>query len=146
MGGLRSENGIFDLSGVCKFKFIIYMNLIKKIEEIRRQPEHVRMRYVWLCVAVSMACVVALWFFSMASMFSGMNENTENSSSVLPDLSEQLEQFKNSANSLKDLQQPLGSEEGLSVQSEQFKDDISEDIEGISESASYSSIGNVDEQ
>jgi len=48
------------------------MNLYEKIEEIRSKPEHIRMRYVWAMVAISMVFVIAIWFFSLAS-----NQNTE---------------------------------------------------------------------
>lgn len=36
-----------------------------KVEDIRRKPEHIRMRYVWFFVAVSMLFVIILWIFSL---------------------------------------------------------------------------------
>lgn len=41
------------------------MSLIEKIEEIRKKPEHIKMRYVWLCVIVCMFLIVAIWFLSI---------------------------------------------------------------------------------
>jgi hypothetical protein len=46
------------------------MNIYNKLEEIREKPEHIRMRYVWLCVVVSMLFVLAIWVFS----FQGGNQ------------------------------------------------------------------------
>jgi hypothetical protein len=41
------------------------MGLQDKIEKIRQKPEHIRMRYVWFFVAVSMIFVIMLWIFSL---------------------------------------------------------------------------------
>lgn len=43
--------------------------LFDKIEAIRREPEHIRMRYVMLSVAVSMVFVVLLWALSVYEGF-----------------------------------------------------------------------------
>jgi hypothetical protein len=40
------------------------MGIFEKIEEVRQKPEHIRVRYVWACVAISMIFVLALWIFS----------------------------------------------------------------------------------
>lgn len=37
----------------------------KKIVEIRKQPEAVRMRYLLLCLGVTMFFVVIIWIFSL---------------------------------------------------------------------------------
>lgn len=42
-------------------------NISKKIEEIRRKPEHIRLRYAWLCVGVSMVFILIVWFFSLSA-------------------------------------------------------------------------------
>lgn len=41
------------------------MGLIEKIEEIRKKPDHVKLRYVWFFVALCMVLIVAIWFFSL---------------------------------------------------------------------------------
>jgi len=41
------------------------MSLQNKIEEIRKKPEHIRLRYVWALVAVSMFFIIIIWFFSL---------------------------------------------------------------------------------
>ncbi len=40
------------------------MNLERKIEEIRKKPEHIRLRYVYGMIAVSMFFIILLWIFS----------------------------------------------------------------------------------
>ncbi len=41
------------------------MGLIGKIEEIRKKPDHIKLRYVWFFVALCMVLIVAIWFFSL---------------------------------------------------------------------------------
>lgn len=45
------------------------MNIRNKIEEIRRQPEHIRMRYVIGSVTVTMFFISVLWIFSVITTF-----------------------------------------------------------------------------
>ena len=79
------------------------MNISKKIEQIRRQPEHVRMRWVIGSVAVSMFFVFVIWLFSLQLMFN-KDAQVKNESNGL---SETLKQIKETAPSLKDI--PLTS-------------------------------------
>ncbi|MDP1619869.1 MAG: hypothetical protein Q8M12_02630 [bacterium] len=37
---------------------------MEKIEEIRKKPEHIRRRYVWFFVGVSMVFIMMIWVFS----------------------------------------------------------------------------------
>ncbi|MBP9728451.1 MAG: hypothetical protein KBD27_03685 [Candidatus Moranbacteria bacterium] len=39
--------------------------LQKKIEEIRREPESVRLRYAVICASVSMVFIVGIWLLSV---------------------------------------------------------------------------------
>ena len=43
------------------------MNIERKIEEIRRKPEHIRIRYIYGLMAISMFFILLLWFFSFFS-------------------------------------------------------------------------------
>jgi len=43
------------------------MGIYNKIDEIRRKPEHIRLRYVWVCVIISMALVLGIWALSLKS-------------------------------------------------------------------------------
>lgn len=119
------------------------MNIIKKIEEIRQQPEHIRMRWVWGCVAVAMFFVVALWIFSVAAMFSRIEDNPE-PSDTMPDFAQQLKDLKENAPSLEDLDQPLGGESSEGIRMPENKDAGAGLDEGnleIPESGSYSNLG-----
>lgn len=40
------------------------MNINDKIEEIRNKPEHIKIRYVWGSVAISMIIIIIIWIFS----------------------------------------------------------------------------------
>ncbi len=40
------------------------MDLERKIEEIRKKPEHIRLRYVYGMMAISMFFIILLWIFS----------------------------------------------------------------------------------
>lgn len=46
------------------------------IEEIRRKPENIRIRYVWACVAFSMVFILVIWFFSIGFGFSSVKNET----------------------------------------------------------------------
>ena len=41
------------------------MGFMDKIEKIRNQPEDVRKRYVFVWVAISMCCVIVIWFVTL---------------------------------------------------------------------------------
>lgn len=44
------------------------MNLNEKIKEIRSKPEHIRLRYVYGALAVSMLFILIIWVFSIKNM------------------------------------------------------------------------------
>lgn len=100
----------------------ILEKISKKIELIRRQPEHVRMRYVWGCVAVSMFIVLMFWIFSIFSMFNKENKSASNPDKAVPGLGKQLQTIKEQAPSLKDLdsQSLLNNEENDNSTKEDF--------------------------
>lgn len=50
--------------------------LIEKIEAIRREPEHIRMRYVMLSVLVSMILVILLFVFSIYEGFRSVRDES----------------------------------------------------------------------
>lgn len=45
------------------------MNILEKIENVRKSPEPVRIRYVVTSVSVSMFFVITIWLFSLAASF-----------------------------------------------------------------------------
>jgi hypothetical protein len=85
------------------------MNLLDKIEAIRQQPENIRMRWVWGCVAVSMAIVFAIWIFYLTTLFKNSPaQPAETTDSSIEDLKQQFQDIKEQTTSLKTLDsQPL---------------------------------------
>jgi hypothetical protein len=57
------------------------MSISDKIEEIRKKPEHVRMRYVWASVAVTMFFIFIIWLFSLQEIFKSTSPQPEESES-----------------------------------------------------------------
>ena len=50
-------------------------NIWEKIEEVRRQPEPVRMRYALICIAVSMLFVIGIWMLSVNESFHSVSRD-----------------------------------------------------------------------
>ncbi|MDO8566385.1 MAG: hypothetical protein Q7S04_04385 [Candidatus Moranbacteria bacterium] len=48
----------------------------EKIEWVRRQPEHIRMRYVLGSLFVSMVFILGIWFLSLAESFQSIKQDT----------------------------------------------------------------------
>lgn len=123
------------------------MNINKKIEEIRRLPENVRMLWVWGCVIVSMFVISIFWIFSITSMFAN-KEKTVSDQGVennLQDVQEQLQILQKQASEIKN----AGSLDASSIESIQENaltpDAISN--EGFSnnpQSADYSTLPKTD--
>jgi hypothetical protein len=63
----------------------------KKIYEIRRQPEHIRLRYVWGAVALSMIFVIFIWIMSVKINFLKVQSDADTKRS----LEGMQEQFQN---------------------------------------------------
>jgi hypothetical protein len=90
---------------------LFHMNISEKIEEMRHQPEHIRIRYVWGCVAVSMFIVLAVWIFSIFSMFGETSTSSDQKTTAsTEELKQQLQGFKDQTQTIQDLgNQPLGT-------------------------------------
>jgi len=67
------------------------MDLNEKIEEIRRKPEHIRLRYVWGGVAISMFFIIIIWIFSLSDSINKMKP-TDNGN--LPDIKQSLDEMQ----------------------------------------------------
>lgn len=57
------------------------MSISDKIEEIRKKPEHIRLRYVWFGVAIVMLFVIIIWLFSLQEIFKKTVPQPDNSES-----------------------------------------------------------------
>ena len=73
------------------------MGVYDKIEEIRKKPEHIRLRYVWFMVGISTVAIILLWWFSFKSKQIEVNSAIESlhSSDTIPQINEQTEALKN---------------------------------------------------
>jgi len=72
------------------------MNLSEKIEEIKRKPEHVRLRYVWFFVSVSMVVVISIWILSIKADVGNVNSEISEmrSTNDLDDVSKKIGEQK----------------------------------------------------
>lgn len=53
-----------------------------KVHEIRQQPEHMRVRYVWGAVAITMSIVILIWLISLRINFLQINSDTQTRETV----------------------------------------------------------------
>jgi len=74
------------------------MSIIQiKIDEIRRKPEHIRVRYAWMYTAIAMVFVILIWVISFSA---GKNDSSkENPAIIQPEV---LSQFQEGKKSLED--------------------------------------------
>jgi hypothetical protein len=86
--------------------------LQNKIDEIRRKPEHIRIRYAWVYTAIVMFFVILIW---IASFNSGEEETLQSNTAIVqPDV---LDQFQEGKKSLQDTtDQMKGTFQGLGQQ------------------------------
>ncbi len=54
------------------------MGLSQKIDEIRKKPEHIRMRYVFASVLIAMIFIFLIWVFSVRESFKELKIETKN--------------------------------------------------------------------
>ena len=78
------------------------INIKEKIEQINKEPEHIRMMYVWICVAASMFIIFIVWVFSIFSMFTNHKINTADNNNT-EEIGKQLQDLREQAASLKSL-------------------------------------------
>ncbi len=77
--------------------------LWEKIESIREQPEHIRMRYVVGCLIVSMLFILGIWLLSVGEGFRNISKEASDATmqggelmpkDQVPSLNDLLEQAK----------------------------------------------------
>ena len=92
------------------------MNLAEKIEAIRQKPEHIRLRYVWFLVVLSMTFIFIIWIFSLKSR--PVSAPILKDTVISPDLTEE---FQTQKESWQETQQQLKNslEEAQNQQTEQ---------------------------
>ncbi len=121
------------------------MKLEEKIEAIRRQPDHIRLRWVWGSVLLSMLLIFIIWIFSINLMLkNGKDELPENTDSLVSDLKDQTNQIKEQAKSLKDSTENLSQTiktEGISASKENTAQHTT-DLNPSTQSAQYTNLEN----
>lgn len=85
------------------------MGLVEKIEAIKKEPEHIRLRYVWFSVFISMFFIIILWIFSLQVGNTNKEASLEQSVN-LNGLGGEIEQQKNTLQqTVKDIQSSSAS-------------------------------------
>lgn len=124
----------------------------KKIEAIRQEPEHIRLRYVWGSVFATMILVLAIWFFSISIMLNKNNSSTNTENSSLGDLKQQLQSINQShpqTPSLGDYaDQPLNIDNSGVVQDNSIApaDNSTDVLPEVPQSQQYSDLQNSNTQ
>jgi hypothetical protein len=99
---------------------MVSFDIWKKIEEVRRQPEAVRMRYALVCLAVSMLFVIGIWMLSVNESFHSVSGNVpqvfEKGKGLVPDETPSLGDMLKQAS-------PLRVDNGKETTGQQFFDD-----------------------
>lgn len=88
------------------------MNIRQKIEAIRKEPEHVRVRYVWILTGVCMFFVILIWIFSLKQLASQKQGDSlpffgEDGQKAIKDLQNEGKELKNMKDNLGDISQDL---------------------------------------
>ena len=103
------------------------MNINRKLDEIRQQPEHIRIRYVWIMVTISMFLVILIWIFSFKSAIN----STSSDKAILPDLKSAYESQKQELPSIQNFidknSATSGSNEGAVNNTDPSQSDPSEE-------------------
>ncbi len=82
------------------------MGLTEKIEEIRKKPDHIKLRYVWFFVIICMLLIVSIWFLSVKADINdssmknkkvdqGTSEIQKTGSELLQEIEKQKDAIKN---------------------------------------------------
>ncbi len=78
------------------------MGIMDKVEEIRKKPEHIRVRYAWFFVAISMIFVITIWIFSISASLQEKQDSSAESGSPSSDILNEFEQGKSSFENTKE--------------------------------------------
>lgn len=87
------------------------MGLIEKIEEIRKKPDQIKMRYVWILVLICLPVILLIWFFSIkndlgesserkSNLKQSTNEIQKSGADLLREIEKQKENMQNAESSL----------------------------------------------
>ena len=78
------------------------MNISEKIEEIRRQPEHIRLRWVWGLTTGFMVVIIFLWLILLKSQTFNFSQNlSPNDQNLSTEFDQQKKSIKDAVGQLK---------------------------------------------
>jgi len=88
------------------------MNIFNKIDEIRKQPDHIRLRWAWGLTAVGMFFIIIIWMISFSAQISSLKSEEKpvdniNNGSAMQELSAQKKSIEDATSQLKNV---LGKE------------------------------------
>jgi predicted PurR-regulated permease PerM len=93
------------------------MNIKEKIEEIRKKPEHIRMRYVWGSLAISMFFIIIIWIFSMFMLLH--SSFSQNQGPDLSPVKDQLQDFNSAMPSIQNISGDINNSDANTNQGQQ---------------------------
>ncbi len=77
------------------------VDIFKKIDEIRKKPEHIRMRYVWTMVTIFAFLIFLIWMISLKSSLSNFDQKPVEESVVKKEIIENLKESGKALNEVK---------------------------------------------
>lgn len=79
------------------------MGIVQSLEEIRKKPEHIRIRYIFGCVFVSMIFILFLWIASLKQNFENIGDSATDKNPSLPaDVQDTLKEIKKQSKNLQE--------------------------------------------
>lgn len=107
------------------------MNIQRKIEEIRRKPEHIRIRYVWFLTAFCMFFVLLIWEISIKTDPRLIQKKSDSKfnfkeNNVIKDIQEKSEDIKKIKDNLSEITEKKGvsSEEMNNPEKVEIKNEL----------------------
>lgn len=94
--------------------------IIRKIEEIRQKPEHIRLQYTLGIVLVCMVFVIGIWILTLRQGFMGMADEVSSSKQQAEETITSVKEALPNSDSLRDLKE---SSEPLRVNSNESNAD-----------------------
>jgi len=111
------------------------MKLTEKIEAIRKQPDYIRLRWVWGGVAFSMLIILAIWIFSITTMFKNSAPNTfvDETSTAISDIQDKTKDSIQQLNSVNNFSEGVSSSQPKEKSNTQTQSSEYVDLESSSQ-------------
>jgi len=108
------------------------MDILKKIEQIREKPEHIRRRYVFVCVFASMIIIGGIWLITLKSSYSNSGNaiDSEDYSQIMNDIKENVPTENEIYNNESEM---ISSEEDDTIETEESVEDEKYDLFDLSQ-------------